>query len=97
MKSLSMLRKDYIELLRDNPIPFSSLVKRVGLKSREVADDLEHLKQSLRHQEMRLRVTPAQCRKCNFQFSEHKIGKPSKCPKCKGTWISDPILEITAN
>jgi predicted Zn-ribbon and HTH transcriptional regulator len=39
-------------------------------------------------------ITPANCRKCGFQFDEHKLHRPSKCPCCKGTWISDPLISL---
>ena len=41
-----------------------------------------------------LDLAPARCRKCGFEFGTDKLRKPSKCPKCKDTWISEPRIKI---
>ena len=39
-------------------------------------------------------IKPASCRKCGFVFDDHKLRKPGKCPRFKGTWISDPLISL---
>jgi hypothetical protein len=88
-----VFRKDLIPLLRDNPMSVAEIARQVELPIRRVRDDLEHLARSLKHTDVRLVVTPARCRKCGFEFSPDKLARPGKCPRCKGTWISDPLVE----
>lgn len=64
---------------------------------KEVSEDLEHVKKSLKHSDERLVVEPAVCRKCQFVFSETTYAKPSKCPECKGTWVQEPHIGIRSN
>ena len=88
-----MFRKDLIDLLLNNPTSVHEIARLLDLTPKDVADDLRHLARSLRHSDYQLRVTPARCRKCGFTFSPDKITKPGKCPACRGTWISEPLLE----
>ncbi len=55
----------------------------------EVENDLKHIVQSLRNQPFELVVVPAKCRKCGFVFAEDRYRKPSKCPECRGTWVTE--------
>ncbi len=89
-----MFRKDLLELLRDNPMSVAEIAREVRVPVKEVHDDLRHLLQSLRHTGQEMDVTPAQCRKCGFEFDAEKLTKPSKCPKCRATWIREPLIEI---
>jgi transcriptional regulator len=90
-----MFRKDLIDLLLDRPMSIPQIARLVGEKPKDVVNDVEHLIQSLKHMDYVLVVTPAQCRKCGFEFSMETLRKPSKCPKCFGTWLNEPQLIIT--
>lgn len=89
-----MFRKALADYLRDSPMTVAEIAHEVGAPLKDVADDLMHLARSLRHGELRLKVHPAVCRKCGFTFSEDKLLRPGKCPKCRGTWISEPRVEV---
>jgi predicted Zn-ribbon and HTH transcriptional regulator len=84
-----MLRKDLQKMIVDNPMSVAALARLLRLKSSEVEDDLEHLFKSARHTEFEPVVEPALCKKCGFEFSQETLGKPSKCPACKGSWIAE--------
>ena len=68
----------------------AQIARLVGETPRDVEADLLHLIQSLKHTELTAEVTPARCRKCGFEFERSKLGKPSKCPECKSTWVMEP-------
>jgi len=70
------------------------IASQTRLKPAEVESDLEHLARSLVHGEWRMEVTVSHCRKCGFQFGPEKLRKPSKCPECKGTWLSEPEIAL---
>lgn len=91
-----MSRKELIPLLTGNPLTLREIAQRQRLKPAEVEDDLAHLAKSLIHGEWKLKVTPAACRKCGFEFGVDKLHKPSKCPKCHATWLTEPLIEIVA-
>lgn len=83
-----------MELLRDHPASLQELARLLVIHPREVEDDLRHLIRSLRNQPYQAIITPAACKKCGFVFNRDKIHKPGKCPVCKGTWISEPLISI---
>jgi len=57
-------------------------------------NSIHHLLRSLKKSPYRAVVTPARCRKCGFCFHDDKLHKPGKCPRCRETWISEPLIEI---
>lgn len=89
-----MYRKELMELLHDRPASLHELAVELGVHPKELEDDLRHLFKSLRNLPYRARITPATCRKCGFVFNRDKLHKPGRCPACKGSWISDPLIHI---
>jgi predicted Zn-ribbon and HTH transcriptional regulator len=89
-----LYRKGLIPLLLDHPMTVVEIAAQLGISPRDVADDLAHLLKSLEHSDYVAVVTPAHCRKCEFTFEKHKLKKPSKCPRCRGTWIEPPKVHV---
>jgi len=89
-----MLRKNLIDALVDHPTGINELAQAFGLTQREMAGELEHLRQSFRNEPYRLRVFPATCRQCGFAFHAEHLTKPGKCPECRGTWIQQPRIGV---
>jgi predicted Zn-ribbon and HTH transcriptional regulator len=92
-----MFRKDLIDLLHEHPMSVTQIARLVRETPGDVEDDLEHLLLSLKHTDYSAAISPAQCRKCGFEFGEDKLRRPSKCPKCKGTWLTEPRVSIVRN
>lgn len=91
-----MFRRDLITLLFENPMTLSEIARHERVLPNEVEHDLQHLLKSLKHTENALEVVPAECRKCDFVFDRSKLRKPSKCPKCRSTWINEPIISVVS-
>ena len=89
-----MLRRDLIQVLLDRVVTVPQLARELGQPPKDVASDFKHLIRSLKHTEFEPVIVPAECRKCGFEFSEDKLLKPSKCPKCDGTWIYPPQIGV---
>jgi transcriptional regulator len=89
-----MFRRDLIQLLMDKVVTIPQLAREIGEPPKDVAADFKHLIRSLKHTEFEPVIVPAECRKCGFEFSEDKLLKPSKCPKCAGTWIYPPQIGV---
>ena len=87
-----MFRRDLIDILKARSISLRKLALLLDERPRDLEDDLQHLFRSLRKDPLGPVITPAHCRKCGFRFDEHKPHKPGKCPRCKGTWISEPLI-----
>ena len=82
-------------MLLDRPLTVTEISRLADQKGKDTAEDLEHLLKSLKHTEYEAKVEPAVCKKCGFAFGPEKLRKPSKCPKCKGTWITEPRIQVT--
>jgi predicted Zn-ribbon and HTH transcriptional regulator len=89
-----MFRKDLIDVLLDNPKSVTQIAREFGESPGQITGDLKHLFRSLKHTEYKELIEPSRCRECGFEFSEDKLTKPSKCPKCRGTWLTEPRISI---
>ena len=89
-----MFRKHLIKLLLENPMSLRQIARMEDELPDRIADDLNHLFRSLKHTEYEAVIEPARCRACGFEFSESKLNKPSKCPKCRSTWVLEPKIGI---
>ena len=89
-----MYRKDLIGILKDRPTALHELAMNLGLDEKDIEDDLHHLFRSLRSEPLNPVIIPASCKKCGFGFRDGKLHKPGKCPRCKGTWIKEPLISI---
>jgi len=89
-----MFRKHLIKLLLENPMSLRQIARLEEELPDRIADDLNHLFRSLKHTEYEAVIEPARCRACGFEFSESKLNKPSKCPKCHSTWVLEPKIGI---
>lgn len=70
----------------------------VEITPEEVYEHLRHVAKTVYAKTKGRKVLvmdPPVCRKCGFVFKElDKPKKPSRCPKCKGEWISPPRFAI---
>lgn len=89
-----MFRKDLIPLLFNRPMSLSQIAREMGEAPKDVSQALTHLARSLRHTDQKLVIDPAECRRCGFEFRPEKFTRPSKCPRCKGTWIAEPLFSV---
>jgi predicted Zn-ribbon and HTH transcriptional regulator len=89
-----VFRRDLIEILKGRPISLHELALLLDERPRDLQDDLEHLFRSLRRGPMCPVITPARCRKCGFQLDDQKLHKPGKCPRRRGTWITEPLISL---
>ncbi len=81
-------------MLLDRPLTVTEISRFADQPGKDTVADLEHLLQSLKHTEFKPVIEVANCKKCSFPFSPDKLRKPSKCPKCKSTWIAEPRISL---
>lgn len=89
-----MFRKDLIPLLLERPLSINEISRQTAQTGKQTDDDIQHLLKSLRHTEFEPVITPALCRKCGFEFDSAKLRRPSRCPSCRATWITEPKIGI---
>ena len=89
-----MYRRELTRILLKNPMSLHELATALDEPVKDVEDDLRHLQKSLRHGPYRFEIIPATCRHCGFVFHRDRMGKPGKCPRCKESWISAPLIVV---
>jgi hypothetical protein len=88
-------RQRILETLRQGPLTPKEISRLAGVSERVLAEQLEHLRKSLRAQEKRLEVIPASCRQCGFAFAKREhLTTPGRCPVCKSTRIAPPRFGV---
>jgi len=88
-------RKEMIELLNKEMYSVSHLARHFKCTISEIIEDLNHITQSMLSKNKRLRSKPPICNHCGFIFKERKrLSRPTKCPKCKSEYITEPYFFI---
>jgi len=76
--------------LSNQELTIGALSKVVKQSEKALYDHLEAL-----HKHGNLIIVAAECRKCGYVFQErNRVRKPGKCPKCKSTWIDEPLFTM---
>jgi predicted Zn-ribbon and HTH transcriptional regulator len=89
------VRRNIISLLEDQTLSAREISALVSISERDVYTHLEHIQKTLNKKEVKLLVTPAQCRKCGFEFRKReKLKKPGKCPICHNESILEPRFSL---
>jgi transcriptional regulator len=87
-------RRQLIDLISSEPRSASSLARELGLRRRDVEDDLRHALRSAIAAGHRIDVIPARCKDCGFQFGAERVSKPGRCPSCKGSRLFEPLIRL---
>ncbi len=91
------IRQTILALLRDEFLSTLDLAEMLGLKEKEVVDHMEHVARSVRAHR-RIKIEPAQCRKCGFVFTKrNQFRTPSRCPQCRSELIEGARFLIDNN
>lgn len=81
------IRQDIIELMKQGPVTPFEISGILRVSEREAAFHLQHALETASARYL-IEVTPAQCKSCGFVFRDRKkVGKPSRCPRCKATRV----------
>jgi predicted Zn-ribbon and HTH transcriptional regulator len=89
-----VFRKDLLCDLIGEARSVSSVARALGLRKRDVEEDLRHVIRTAVAQGYTVRVEPARCRICGFTFGEEKLSKPGRCPACRGTRLLEAQITI---
>ena len=98
MEMQDTVRHEIVKALGDGPRSARELSAAVRISEKEVSGHLEHIKKTIMPSGKHLIITPAECKKCGFEFAKReRLKKPGKCPVCKGESIHPPLFEIKEN
>lgn len=89
-----VFRRHLRDLLTTEPRSISALARELGLRGRDIEDDLRHMIRSARARGDRIDVIPARCRACGFTCDEERLTRPGRCPSCRATRLFEPLLRL---
>jgi predicted Zn-ribbon and HTH transcriptional regulator len=87
-------RKRLHDLLANGARTASSVARELGLRRRDIDDELRHVIRSAEAAGEHIEVVPARCKDCGFVFGADRLRKPGRCPECRGSRILEPLIRI---
>ncbi len=89
------VRRRILVLISERPRSARDISADVRIPEKEVCGHLDHLRKSLHREGRRIAVTPAECLACGFVFRKReRLGKPGRCPVCRGEAVSEPLYFV---
>jgi hypothetical protein len=87
------IRQSIVELLRQEALSTLELSVKLGIKEKELAYHLEHIRSSIKPK--KFLIKPSYCKNCGFRFAKRdRLAPPSRCPRCKDEYIENPRFSI---
>ena len=92
---MGTIRQQIINCLSEGAMSAIEISQDLGIREKEVYDHLPHIARSVAAQGKSLIILPSQCLNCGYVFEDRKrFTRPSRCPKCKGTYLQRTAYEI---
>ena len=89
------LRQQMIALLEGQVMGARDLSSALSVREKEVYTHLAHVERTVTTDKRRFVVHPSRCIACGFEFKKRKrLTRPSRCPKCKSSRLSQPLFQI---
>ncbi|HEX9860288.1 MAG TPA: transcriptional regulator [Nitrospirota bacterium] len=88
------VRQRIRDYLKGGERSIRDISQELRISEKEALDHLEHIALA-RGGDERLVVTPSECGSCGYVFKKReRLGKPGRCPVCKGEKISQPLYRM---
>jgi predicted Zn-ribbon and HTH transcriptional regulator len=95
---MKTIRQQIMALLVGAEHSAAELAAAMQIKEKEVCEHLVHISRSLSAAGRKLEMQPGACRKCGYVFADRRrFARPSRCPRCKSTYIESPLFQIRGN
>lgn len=96
---METVRQRIRHYLRDGPRSLRDISQELRISEKEALDHLEHIALAKGTEaEGRLVVEPSECTSCGYVFRKReRLGKPSRCPVCKGEKITTPLYSFAGD
>jgi transcriptional regulator len=86
------IRQQIIHLLHTKPMTAAGLARETGSTEKAIEGHLPHVAKSVGGD---FKIIPSECQECGFTFSKRdRSTRPTKCPKCRSEYISEPLFFI---
>ena len=95
---MKTLRQQIVALLVESELSPAELASALRIREKEVSEHLAHISRSLSAAGKKLNMRPSACRKCGYVFTGRtRFTRPSRCPRCKSTYLDEPLFHISGD
>lgn len=92
---METVRQAIREYISDGPRSLRDISQELRISEKEALDHLEHIAKAKLPGGAKLVVEPPVCSSCGYVFRKReRLGKPGRCPVCKGSHITSPEYSI---
>lgn len=96
---MSTIREQLMALLEQKDWDARMLSQYLRIREKEVYTHLPHIARSAEAEGKKLVIVGPECLGCGFRFEgrkkdREKIGRPGRCPRCKGERVTAPRFTI---
>ena len=89
------LRQRIQALLEAENMDARELSAALGIREGEVYEHLVHVERTVAAGKRRFVLHPSRCIECGFEFTKRRrLTRPSHCPQCRSSRVSQPRFEI---
>lgn len=92
---MGTIRQQIIALIEQQSMDVVGISQALGIREKETVSHLPHIARSITGRGDRLRVQPARCEGCGYEFKDRsRLSPPSRCPRCKTSRVQGPWYEV---
>lgn len=93
-KASKTTRQRIADRLRAEAMPAGAIARDFEIQTKTAMSHVEHIAQSLDHEDEQLMVAPPTCRDCGFDDFDDLLNRPGRCPDCKSEAVEEPTFRI---
>jgi len=93
-KATRTTRQRIADRLREEPMPAGAIARDFEIQASTAVSHVEHIAQSLEHEDEQLLVAPPTCEDCGFDEFDDLLNRPGRCPSCKSEAVEEPTFTI---
>jgi predicted Zn-ribbon and HTH transcriptional regulator len=87
-------RQRIADRLREEPLAAGAIARDFEIETSTAMSHVEHIAQSLEHEDEQLLVAPPTCEDCGFDDFDDLLNRPGRCPECKSEAVENPAFTI---
>ena len=93
-KASKTTRQRIADRLREEAMSAATIARDFEVDTSTAVSHVEHIAQSLEHEDEQLMVAPPACRDCGFDDFDDLLNRPGRCPDCKSESVEEPAFRI---
>jgi len=89
------IRRYITTLLEEKTLSSREISLYLKIPEKDLINHFEHIKISIKKYHQHLKIIPSRCERCGFVFKKReRFSKPSRCPVCHSSFVTEPLFSI---